>query len=299
MIHRDQPAIAGGTEPHPLPCLRPVADGGEHLRPGQHQLDRAADDPGRERGQDHVRPGAESGPEPASQVRNENPDVGLRQIEHRCEGPARHHRVLARVVHGQPVAFPAGHRGEQPHRIGGHRRRGEDLVVDHLGGGQRGGDITAVDVLPPPIEQHRGTRIVDPQYRSGLFVVDLDQSRRGDAPVRASAPPRRPRAGRGGESGCPSTGTEARGRAASSVASARAGAFSCVITARTPGAASASAASMPPDRSSRDRGLHQDGMREVGEGEIRRVRRGARHLERPVDPIDGITDDPSRAWRSS
>ncbi|HEY3692265.1 MAG TPA: hypothetical protein VGL46_18530 [Pseudonocardiaceae bacterium] len=27
---------------------------------------------------DHVRPGAESGPEPASQVRNKNPDVSLR-----------------------------------------------------------------------------------------------------------------------------------------------------------------------------------------------------------------------------
>ena len=78
VIHRDQPTIAGGTQPHPLPCLRPVADGGEHLRPGQHQLDGAIDDPGRERGQDHVRPGAESVPEPASQVGNKDPDVGLR-----------------------------------------------------------------------------------------------------------------------------------------------------------------------------------------------------------------------------
>jgi hypothetical protein len=78
VIDGDQPAIAGGTEPHPLPCLRPMAHRGEHLRPGQHQLDRAADDPGRERGQDHVRPGAESGAEPAAQVRNKNPDVGLR-----------------------------------------------------------------------------------------------------------------------------------------------------------------------------------------------------------------------------
>jgi hypothetical protein len=77
VIDGHQPAIAGGTEPHPLERLRPVADGREHLRPGQHQLDRAADDPGRERGQDHVRPGAESGPEPASQVRHKNPDVGL------------------------------------------------------------------------------------------------------------------------------------------------------------------------------------------------------------------------------
>src|SRR6202022_2133775 len=71
------------------------------------------------------------------------------------------------------------HRGEEPHRIGGHRRRGEDLVVDHLGGGQRGGDITAIDVQPPFVDQYRGTGIVDPQYRSSLFVVDLDQLRRG------------------------------------------------------------------------------------------------------------------------
>ena len=78
MVDRHQPALAGGTEPHALQCLGPVADGGEHLRPGQHQLDRATDDPRRERGQDHVRPDAESGPEPASQVRNQNPHVSLR-----------------------------------------------------------------------------------------------------------------------------------------------------------------------------------------------------------------------------
>jgi hypothetical protein len=78
VIEGHQSTLAGGTEPHPLQGLRPVADGGEHLRPGQHQLDRATDDPGRERGQDHVRPDAESGPEPASQVRNKNPDVSLR-----------------------------------------------------------------------------------------------------------------------------------------------------------------------------------------------------------------------------
>jgi hypothetical protein len=77
VIDGHQPTIAGGTEPHPLQRLRPVADGGEHLRPGQHELDRATDDPGRERGQDHVRPGAESGPEPAPQVWNEYPDVRL------------------------------------------------------------------------------------------------------------------------------------------------------------------------------------------------------------------------------
>ena len=78
MIDCDQPAIAGGTEPHPLQCLRPVADGREHLWPGQYQLDRATDDPGREGGQDHVRPGAECGPETASEVRNKNPDASLR-----------------------------------------------------------------------------------------------------------------------------------------------------------------------------------------------------------------------------
>ena len=78
VVDCDQPTIAGGAEPHPLPRLRPVADGGEHLRPGQHQLDRATDDPGRERGQDYVRPGAERGPETASEVRNKDPDASLR-----------------------------------------------------------------------------------------------------------------------------------------------------------------------------------------------------------------------------
>jgi len=46
-------------------------------------------------------------------------------------------------------SFPAGHRGEEPHRIVGHRRRGEDLVIGHLGGGECGGDITAIDVEGP------------------------------------------------------------------------------------------------------------------------------------------------------
>jgi hypothetical protein len=75
---RDQSTIAGGAQPHPLQRLRPVAHRSEHLWPGEHQLDRATDDPGREGRQDHVGPGAESVPEAASQVRNKNPDVGLR-----------------------------------------------------------------------------------------------------------------------------------------------------------------------------------------------------------------------------
>src|SRR6185503_10985853 len=51
--------------------------------------------------------------------------------------------TVASVVHGQPVACPAGHRGEESHRIVGDRRGGEGLVVHHLGGGKRGVDVTA------------------------------------------------------------------------------------------------------------------------------------------------------------
>ena len=156
-----------------------------------------------------------------------------------------HHRVLGRVVHGQPIAFPAGDRGEEPHRIVGHRRRGEGLVVDHLGGGQRGGDITAIDVLPPrdraaPGRGDRRYSVPEQPLRSRSRPVAPRPP-----PVRASAPPRRPRAGPGAGSGCPSSGNGGDGPSRAIGASTRAGAFSCVITARTPGAASAFAASMP------------------------------------------------------
>ena len=267
MTYRHQPAIAGGTEPHPLPCLRPVAHRGEHLRSGQHQLDWATDDPGRKRGQDHVRPGADSGPEPATQVWDEDSDVGLRQIEHRRKGLARKHRILARVVHSQPVTFPAGHRGEQTHRIVGHRCGGEGLVVDHVGAGQRGGDITAVDVLIPTIEHYRGAGIVDTQYRRVLHVVDLDQLRRLEslftrprnhdghvlAVVHNPVVPQR-EWWRGTERVHRCLGKSWRVLVRDHRKDARRGLRRCGVDA--------------PDSSSRDRGLHQDGMREVGKSEI-------------------------------
>ena len=179
VIDGHQPALPGGAEPHALPRLGPVADGGEHLWPGQHQLDRAIHDPRRERSQDHVRPGAESGPEPAAEVRDQHPHVALRYAEHGREGLAHHHRPLGRVVHRQPVAFPAGDGGEQSERVVGLRRDGERLVVDHVGGSQRGVDIAALHLQPPRIAQYRRLGIVDAEDRSRLLVVDLDEPRRG------------------------------------------------------------------------------------------------------------------------
>ena len=130
MIDRDQPAVAGGTEPHPLPCLRAVADGGEHLRPGQHQLDRA--DP---RPAPRARPGsraARRGARRRTRLPGTERAPGRRSPADRTPPPGScpPSRALAAVVHGQPVPLPAGHRGEQPHRIGGHRRGGEGLVVE-------------------------------------------------------------------------------------------------------------------------------------------------------------------------
>jgi hypothetical protein len=170
-------------------------------------------------------------------------------------------------MRSQPVTFPAGHRGEQSHRTGGHRRGGEDLVVDHLGGGQRGGDITAVHVLPPLIDQHRGTGIVDTQYRTGLFVVNLDQPRRLES---LFARPRHDDGHvlavvlnlvvsqrewrRGAERADRCLGESWRVLVRDHREDARRRLRRCGID--------------PADPSSRDRRLHQDGMREVGKGEI-------------------------------
>jgi hypothetical protein len=171
------------------------------------------------------------------------------------------------------------------HRIGGHRRRREDLVVHHLGGRQRAADITTIDVLPPPIEQDRCTRIVDPQHRSGLFVLDLDQSRRGTrvfarrrdhdghmlAHVQDPVVPQR-EWGRRAEPGHRCLDERGCVLVCDHREDARRGLRVRYVDA--------------PDRSDGDRGLHQHGMCEIGKGEIRWVPRGAGHLERPIDPID-------------
>jgi hypothetical protein len=80
---------------------------------------------------------------------------------------------LAHVVHGQPITFPEVHRGEEPHRIVGHRRGGEDLVVGHLGGGQRGGDITAIDVLPHRLPIARRARTIVPSSISSAAAAEV------------------------------------------------------------------------------------------------------------------------------
>jgi hypothetical protein len=114
-------------------ATRPVTDGGEHLRPGQHQLDRAVHDPGREHSQGRVWPDAESRPEPASHIRSEHPYVVLRHVEDGGEGLARQRRPLAWFMDGKPVAFPTGHGGKEPKWVVGLRAEGERLVVDHVG----------------------------------------------------------------------------------------------------------------------------------------------------------------------
>jgi hypothetical protein len=179
VINRRQCEVPGGAESQALRGLRPVADGGEHLWPGQHQLDRTAGDPRRERGQDHVRPDNQPGAEPAAQVRDENTDVVFREAEHGGEHVPGHHRPLSAVVDHEPPAVPAGHGGEQPDRVVHLRRGGERLVVGHCGGGQRGGDIAAFS-FQPWIADDRGSRVADAEHGLGPLVVDRDEAGRGD-----------------------------------------------------------------------------------------------------------------------
>jgi len=51
------------------------------------------------------------------------------------------------------------------------------LVVDHLGGCQRGSDVAAPHLEPPWVVNDRRSGIVEIEDRSGLYIADLDQPR--------------------------------------------------------------------------------------------------------------------------
>jgi hypothetical protein len=154
MVDRDQLAGAPGTERQVLDGRRAVADRGEHLGAGQHQLDRAACHPGRQRGQDDVRPGPEPGPERAADERREHPDRGLGQPQRDCERGADKRRALRRIVHGQQIAVPGGDGREQPQRIVGLGRGG--VRAENVSGTRKNGPVgnpelvTALDLDERP-----------------------------------------------------------------------------------------------------------------------------------------------------
>ncbi len=72
----------------------------------------------------------------------------LSQPEHRRERSTHHHRPLGRLVHHEPIPFPAGDGGKEPHRAVGFRRNAERLVVDDFCGGDGSRDVTALEFDP-------------------------------------------------------------------------------------------------------------------------------------------------------
>ena len=264
VVDRHQPPVSFRPEPHALPRLRAVPNGGEHLRAGQDELDRPLHQPRCERGQDDVRPSSKPGAEPASQIGNEHPHVALRQIEHGRQGLPHHHGPLGAVVHGQTVLLPARRGRKQPHGIVGLGRGGERLVVELLRRRERGLDVAALQLQSPRVSEDGRVGIRDPEYRGALLVSILTDLAAAVAcsgvcaTTTATCWPwwaiRLSLSGNGG--GGPSGPTRAVGESWRVLMrdhreDARRGLRPCGVDAR--------------DRSGRDRRLHQDGMCEPGE----------------------------------
>ena len=60
MQNGGETAVAGCAKGDALDRVRSIANAVIHLAPRQHQLDRPAHDAGAERGQGHMRPGAQT-----------------------------------------------------------------------------------------------------------------------------------------------------------------------------------------------------------------------------------------------
>ena len=119
-------AIARCAEGDALDCVRPIADPVIHLAPRQHHLDRAPSDAGAERGQRHVRPGAQGGAESAANEGRDDADVLCRNAEHGGNFVGRVVHPLRLVPQRQAVAVPR--------RDGGvHLNRIVVLARDHVG----------------------------------------------------------------------------------------------------------------------------------------------------------------------
>jgi hypothetical protein len=193
----------------------------------------------------------------------------------------------------RPLALPVGDCGEQAEWAVGLRGDGEGLVVDHLGGVERGRDIAALYFRPPRIARNWRRGIADAQHRSRLAVLDLDEPhRRGRLLLRlrhhhgdvlavvedAVVPQRQWR-----------RGAKRRHRAVSQRRSVLVGDHGQDPWRRLRGCGVDVA-----DRSGCDGGLHQRGVRHARQGDVGRIGRGPGHLGRPVDPIDRLPDELGR-----
>src|SRR4051812_31241224 len=81
MHNRRETALLGGAECDTLNRVRMMTDAVIHLAPGQHHLDRAADDARTERRQRHVWPRAQRRAKCASDERGDDADVIRRHTE--------------------------------------------------------------------------------------------------------------------------------------------------------------------------------------------------------------------------
>ncbi len=80
-------------------------------------------------------------------------------------------------MHHEPIPFPAGDGGKEPHRAVGFRRNAERLVVDDFCGGDGSRDVTALEFDPPWIAYDHCAGILDAQYGIGHVVVDRHEPR--------------------------------------------------------------------------------------------------------------------------
>ena len=175
-------------------------------------------------------------------------------------------------------------------RIVGLGRGGERLVAEPLRRRERGLDVAALQLQSPRVSEDGRVGISRSRVSAALLVFDPDRPRRRGCLLRVCAttmamcwPWCRMRSSLKGVAGLGPSGVI--GPCAS------AGAFLCVTTASTPGDGLRALCVDSADRASGDRRLHQDGMRQAGEAEVRRVRCGARHLQRAVDAVDAGPDD--------
>ncbi len=123
MVEGRQHALAVHADAQRLPRRWSMADGPVHLVAAKHQLDRSADQPGRQNAED-LRPGDEAlGAEPTAQKGAADVDVLRRDAEEPGDPCLRHGHALAGHIDGEPVAVPCGDDRVRLHRVVVLRRR--------------------------------------------------------------------------------------------------------------------------------------------------------------------------------
>ncbi len=141
--HGGEPAVGLGGEAEPVQGRCAVTDHGRQVAAGQGEGDGPPRQPGRHRREHHVGTRGALGAETAADVFGDDRDPFRGHLEQRGQGVPYDRGALAGVVHGQPVAVPAGGGGVRFHRVVVQRRHPVG-GVDPYGGGVEG----AIRVAP-------------------------------------------------------------------------------------------------------------------------------------------------------